>query len=207
MNVNQWLRPFLQCVLGFLFRLRYKIIVHNQAAIPQDGSLLLLGNHISWIDWALIQLAVIRPIRFVIDRRFYDMKLLHGFLKRFGTVPISPSKSKQSIKDIHHALLGQNVICLFPEGEISQDGEICKIKRGFEFSLKNSHAPVVPFYIFGMAGSLFARAKADERHRWLKRRRVHIWLHEPLDDSVTAIELATILKALESEAKSSSISI
>lgn len=150
MSMKQHLRPFLQIVLGFLFRLRYKVIVHNPAAVPQQGSLLLLGNHISWIDWALIQLAVQRPIRFVIDRRFFEMRLLHWVLKTIGVVPISPSKSKQAIKDIHLALTQQSVMCLFPEGEISQDGELYEIKRGFEFSLKDSGALVLPFYISGM---------------------------------------------------------
>ncbi len=190
------LRPFLQLMLTGLFKLRYNVVSVNEEAFPKNGSILLLGNHVSWIDWALVQMAVGRPITFVIDRIFYDFWLLHWILKKVGTVPISPTKNTQAIKEIHQALKQNGVICLFPEGGISPDGELQEIKRGFELILKKSGAMVSPFIIHGMSGSIFARDKP--KRNWLHRRKIRVMFHQALNDETSVVELETALRDLES---------
>jgi acyl-[acyl-carrier-protein]-phospholipid O-acyltransferase/long-chain-fatty-acid--[acyl-carrier-protein] ligase len=151
------LRDLLQFVLGGVFRMRYKVRARTMADFPADGGVLLLGNHVSWIDWALIQLVVPRPIRFVIDRNFYEHWLLNSLLSHIRTVAISPRRSKDAIKQIGNALRSKDVVCLFPEGRISDNGNLNEFKAGYALALKNTDAKIIPFYIHGMRGSRFSR--------------------------------------------------
>ncbi|MCP4008912.1 MAG: MFS transporter [Proteobacteria bacterium] len=152
------LRDLLQFIFGGIFKLRYHIGVQNLADFPENEGVLLLGNHVSWIDWALIQMVVPRPIRFVIDRSYYQHWLLNGLLKHIRTVAISPQRSKDAIKQIGDALRAGDVVCLFPEGHISHDGDLKEFKAGYVLALKDTKAKIMPFYIHGMHGSRFARA-------------------------------------------------
>lgn len=151
------LRDFLQFTLGGLFGWRYKIITHSEYKFPVKGAVLLLGNHVSWLDWAFIQLATPRPIRFVIDRSFYEHWLLHNFLKHIGTIAISPKRSKDAIKQIRAALNSGAVVCLFPEGKITHDGEFNEFRSGYELASREVKVDIVPFYIGGVIGSRFSR--------------------------------------------------
>lgn len=151
------LRDLLQFTLGGMFKFRYHIDKRALAEFPTEGGVLLLGNHVSWIDWALIQAVIPRPIRFVIDRNFYQHWLLHGLLKHIRTVPISPRRSKDAIKQISDALHAGDVVCLFPEGHISHDGTLQTFKAGYELALRNTDAKIIAFYIHGMHGSRFSR--------------------------------------------------
>jgi acyl-[acyl-carrier-protein]-phospholipid O-acyltransferase/long-chain-fatty-acid--[acyl-carrier-protein] ligase len=151
------LRDLLQFILGGLFKLRYRIEAHTLSDFPTTGGVLLLGNHISWVDWALIQAVVPRSIRFVIDRAFYQHWVLHGLLKHIRTVAISPQRSKDAINQIGDALRAGDVVCLFPEGHISHDGDLKEFKAGYALALKNTGAKIMPFYIHGMHGSRFTR--------------------------------------------------
>jgi acyl-[acyl-carrier-protein]-phospholipid O-acyltransferase/long-chain-fatty-acid--[acyl-carrier-protein] ligase len=93
----------------------------------------------------------------VIDRNFYQHWLLHGLLKHIRTVPISPRRSKEAIKQISNALHAGDVVCLFPEGHISHDGTLQTFKAGYELALRNTQAKIITFYIHGMHGSRFSR--------------------------------------------------
>lgn len=151
------LRDFLQFTLGGLFRMRYKISAQSPVDFPSTGAVLLLGNHVSWIDWALIQLTTPRTIRFVIDKAFYDHWALNWILKHIRTIPISPKRSKDAIKQINKALLAGDVVCLFPEGKISHDGNLSEFKAGYALALRNTDTVIIPFYLHGLPGSRFSR--------------------------------------------------
>ena len=167
--------------------------------MPKQGGALLLGNHISWIDWAIVELASPRPVHFVIDRAFYDNRFLSGFLKMFGAIPISPRGSKQALATIRQLLLDGEVVCLFPEGGISRDGQLSEFKAGFQRSVQDTGVPIVPFYMHGLWGSAFSRAggKASLSKVMAKlfhRRRLVVRFGEALADSAS---VATVKSAVQ----------
>ena len=67
-------------LIAFLVSRRIKIDVMGLNNIPAEGGVLLLGNHISWLDWALIQMAMPRRVRYVMDRSIYEKWFLKIFL-------------------------------------------------------------------------------------------------------------------------------
>ncbi len=143
---------------GILQR-RYRIEVVGFDNLPESGAALLLGNHISWIDWALVQIACPRPIRFVMLRSIYETWYLKPFFKVFGVVPISSGQSKDSLKTISELLLAGEMVCLFPEGAISRNGHLGKFHSGYLRAVEGlEDGVIIPFYLRGLWGSTFSRA-------------------------------------------------
>ena len=74
---------------------RYRVRVQGLRNIPERGGVLLLGNHISWIDWAMLQIACPRPVRFVMLKSIYERWYSTWFFKLFGVVPINQGAGAQ----------------------------------------------------------------------------------------------------------------
>ncbi|WP_077216740.1 MFS transporter [Piscirickettsia litoralis] len=140
-------------VLFALFSKFYRIKVQGLKNLPSSGGVLLLGNHTSYIDWAILAIASPRPIRFVMDKTVYNTWYLNWLFKAMKLIPISTSASKAAIKDIRAALENDEVIALFPEGHLSRNGQLGRFFTGFERALEGSNATIVPFYLHGLWGS------------------------------------------------------
>ncbi|SHO80959.1 Putative 2-acylglycerophosphoethanolamine acyltransferase / acyl-acyl carrier protein synthetase [hydrothermal vent metagenome] len=171
---------FTRMILFPLLRSRYKLIVDGIENIPKQGGVLLLGNHISWIDWLVVQLASPRAIKFVMIRSIYNRWYLRWFLKFFDVISISNSGSRASMRAIKERLDNGEVVAIFPEGHISYNGQLGEFKRGFEMILKGTTYPIVPFYIRGLWGSSFSRADDKFKEITKKERDIIIAFGNPL---------------------------
>ena len=140
--------------------LKYKLEVDGISNIPSSGGVLLLGNHVSWIDWAIIQMATPRSVKFVMEKDIYEKWFLNWFLRFFHVIPISSTFSKSTIKSVAQALDEGSVVVIFPEGAITHNGHMGEFKRGFEkvLELTQTDVKVVAFYIRGLWESMFSRA-------------------------------------------------
>jgi acyl-[acyl-carrier-protein]-phospholipid O-acyltransferase/long-chain-fatty-acid--[acyl-carrier-protein] ligase len=144
--------------ISIVLSVRYKLTVIGINNIPQTKGVLLLGNHISWLDWAFVQLSTPRPIKFVMERAIFENKFLKPFLKFFGVIPISSRGGRRSLQLVTNTLNKGEVVCIFPEGTISRTGQLSEFKRGFELACKEANGKIVPFYIGGMWGTKFSRS-------------------------------------------------
>lgn len=145
-------------VLGIVFASKYRINVQGFDHMPSQGGVLLLGNHISWLDWAMIQIASPRPVLFVMDKGIYQKWYLKWFLDLFGVIPISGASSKGALATINQHLKQGEVVCLFPEGSISRNGQLAEFKQGFERCVEDVDGIILPFYLRGLWGSRFSRS-------------------------------------------------
>ncbi len=191
-----------------IFRSRYRFVVEGLENLPAKGGVLLLGNHISWIDWLVLQIASPRAIKFVMERHIYEQWYLKIFLKRFGVIPISSSASKSAIKEIRDRLKAGEVVALFPEGRISYNGQLNEFKRGFETIMSECEdIPIVPFYLHGLWGSTFSRA--NPRYRLISkngsRRDIGVYFGTPLPGSANAFIVKQSVRELSFKAWSSMI--
>jgi len=157
-----WKLPqsFVRYILSLLFSGKYRINVQGFEQIPSQGAVLMLGNHISWLDWAMIQIASPRPVRFVMDKTIYQKWYLRWLLDLFGVIPISGASSKGALETINHHLKQGDVVCLFPEGHISRNGQLAEFKKGFERCVSDVDGIILPFYIRGLWGSRFSRSSS-----------------------------------------------
>ena len=176
-----------------LFGWRYRLKVSGIDNIPKEGPVMLLGNHISYIDFAFIQWSTPRKIRFVVHDDYYSKPIINWFLRGVGAVSIRPESSRNAMQNIINLLNDDCVVCLFPEGHVSTSGELSDLKRGFEKVLSQSKEGVVivPFAINNMWGSFFSKAPraVKRKMRFSLRREVRLKIGKGLSSDTTKEEV------------------
>jgi acyl-[acyl-carrier-protein]-phospholipid O-acyltransferase/long-chain-fatty-acid--[acyl-carrier-protein] ligase len=127
---------------------------------------LLLGNHISFLDWAFLQIAYPKQIRFVIDRRYYNIWYLKPIFKFFRAIPISPRGGKKALSLISKALNNGDTVAIFPEGHLSRNGHLGQFQKGFELATADVRgAIIVPFYLRGLWEGKFSHASNKMKNK------------------------------------------
>ncbi|MEA2099610.1 MAG: MFS transporter [Campylobacterota bacterium] len=189
MVLRRYLVMTFWAVIEILFKSRHKYIYEGLENIPQEGAVLLLGNHVSWIDWLVIQLPLQRRINFMMEKDIYNWKLLNPFFRKGGAIPVSARASKDAFGEVHKRLLDDKVVALYPEGSISKDGELGKFYKGYEMIPTNYDGIIIPFYIDGIFGSRFSKHKPKTKKRFYKRREIKVYFDEPLSKETKTDEL------------------
>jgi acyl-[acyl-carrier-protein]-phospholipid O-acyltransferase/long-chain-fatty-acid--[acyl-carrier-protein] ligase len=142
--------------LGMLLgRLIYRVTPHFAERLPAGG-FLLLPNHLTWVDAIVLQLACPRPIRFIVFEAIYKLPLLYPIFRCVGAIPISPKKAKDAVRLAVELIEQGEVVCLFPEGELSRSGMLLRLKRGYELIARGAKCPVVPVWTDQLWGSIFS---------------------------------------------------
>lgn len=163
-------------VCWLLANVLYRLRIKGEENIPREGPVVLASNHVTFVDWLLIAGACHRPARFVMHHSFMKIPVAKWFFKGARVIPIastkeSPAVLKQAFEDIAQALQGGEVVCIFPEGQITRDGNFNEFKAGIERIVERDPAPVVPIALHGMWGSWFSRkqgrALKGNPLRWL----------------------------------------
>lgn len=185
---------FVWTLFELVSSLRYKVIYKGLENIPDDKAVLLLGNHVSWLDWLFLQIPIRRRINFLMDREIYHWPLLHPILKAGEVIPLSPRGFKDAMKEAVKRLQKGNIVAIFPEGEITRNCEMNPFHKGFELiDSFEWEGVLVPFYIDGMQGSIFAKC-SDGRKKPFPRREVHVCFFAPQPKNITAEELEKFIK-------------
>ena len=179
-SVYQLPQSLVRFMLSYLLSARYRVRVEGMQKLPSSGGVLLLGNHISWLDWAIVQIASPRPVRFVMIRSIYERWYLNWFFKMFGCIPIEAGVgSKKSLEQVTELLNNGEVVCLFPEGMISYNGQLSEFKHGYEKAARaaNDDVVIVPFYLHGLWGSQFSRANLHFKNMRKRGQRRDLSVH------------------------------
>lgn len=162
------------------FGLFYNIDVKGLDNIDKDKGILLLGNHISFLDWAFLQIAYPQQIRFVIDREYYNLWYLKPIFKFFGAIPISSRGGKRALALVGDALNRGETVALFPEGHLTRNGHLGKFQKGFELAVTDvSNAVIIPFYLRGLWEGRFSHASDKIKDKKLKD--IGVYFGKPLD--------------------------
>jgi len=182
-------------VFGAVFSSKYKVNVQGFDNMPSQGGVLMLGNHVSWLDWAMVQIASPRPVRFVMANKYYQRWYLTWFLDLFGVIPIASGSSKDALASVNKYLKQGDVVCLFPEGAISRNGQLGEFKKGFEMCVEDVDGIILPFYLRGLWGSRFSRSSDNLqslRQSNSLRRDVIVAFGQPLaiDSQTSAVKSA-----------------
>nr|WP_192867637.1 MFS transporter [Thaumasiovibrio occultus] len=151
---------FLRLVVWMISHTMYRVTHRDLDKIPEKGGVLLVCNHVTYMDALLLAGACKRPIRFVMDKTLSNLPLLKYFFRRSKVIPICP-RDRLSVatafETVDAALAAGEVVCIFPEGRLTSNGEIGVFKRGVETILERSPVPVIPLALQGLWGSWFSR--------------------------------------------------
>ena len=139
----------------------YRVTHTDLNKIPDEGPSVLVCNHVSYMDALIIAGACRRPVRFVMFKPIYDLPVLNFIFRTGKTIPIhsksaDPETYETAFKRISEELQDGEVVCIFPEGKLTQDGEIDVFKNGIEKILQKDPVPVVPIALKGLWGSFFS---------------------------------------------------
>ncbi len=156
---------FLGLAIG---RLIYRVRALGIENLP-PGGFLLLPNHISFVDAIVLQLACPRRIRFIVDQEYYRNRLLHPILRIAGCIPITPRRAKDAMRAAADQIRAGEVVCLFPEGQLSRSGTLLRLRRGYELIAREANAPVVPVWLDRMWGSIFSFQGGRYFSKWPKQ--------------------------------------
>ena len=171
----------------------YRVEHKGLDAIPDEGAAVLVCNHVSFVDALLIGGAVRRPVRFVMYYKIYNLPVLNFIFRTAGTVPIAGRSEDLLIYDaafkkIAEYLRNGEVVCIFPEGKLTSDGELNEFKNGIERIVAENPVPVIPMALQGLWGSFFSR---DPHKGFFKRlwSRITLVAGEPVAAEVVKCEL------------------
>ncbi len=143
-------------------RCLYRLKIRGDENIPVAGAAILVCNHVSFIDAVLLMAASPRPIVFIIDHRIFRIPVLGGLFRLAKAIPIAskredPVAYEQAFARASQVLVAGDLLCIFPEGALTPDGQLGEFKGGVMKLLETNPVPVVPLALQNLWGSFFSR--------------------------------------------------
>jgi len=145
-------------------RLLYRVRTSGREHFPAQGGVVLVANHLSYVDVVALQLACPRPLRYLAYRGPTTPTWFDWVFRQAGVITVSDQNPYEGVRRAIQAVSAGEVVCLFPEGRISRTGQLMEIKRGFELIARRAQVPVVPAAVDGLWGSIFSFA--GNRYVW-----------------------------------------
>jgi 1-acyl-sn-glycerol-3-phosphate acyltransferase len=151
----------MRCLIWVLTHIFYRIKHENLDLIPTEGPAVIVCNHVSYMDALIIASLCRRPARFVMDKGIFHIPVLNFIFRTGKAIPITSAKKDpetyaKAFESISRELEDDQIVCIFPEGRLSLDGEIGEFKTGIEKIIERNPVPVVPAALKGLWGSFFS---------------------------------------------------
>ena len=165
--------------------------------IPKEAAVLLLSNHVSWLDWIILQLPISRHLNYMMDKDIYNWRVLHALFIKGEAIPLSPKAFKDAFKEASKRLQEKKIVAIFPEGAISQDGSLGKFHKGYELIDKEYDGVIIPVFIDGTFGSIFSKYKPKNAQNRMKRRVINVYYGEALSKDTSAEKLKEVISKMK----------
>ena len=153
---------FMRFLIWLLIHSLYRVNKSGLEHIPEQGAAIITPNHVSFVDALILGGCIKRPVRFVMYYKIYRLPILNFVFRTAGAIAIAGQKEDRAMYDsafiqMHKALQAGELLCLFPEGQITHDGQLNSFRPGLLRVLETSPVPVIPVALQGLWGSLFSR--------------------------------------------------
>ena len=186
----------LRFLVWLLVHAVYRLKVEGDEHIPDEGPVLIVANHVSFVDALVIMAACRRPIRFVMDHHIFRWPVLSFAFRTGRAIPIAsakedPAMMERAFEQVAEALDAGEVVGLFPEGGISPDGELAAFRPGVSRILLRNPVPVVPMALRGLWGSFFSRKGGPAMSKPFRRglfNRIALVVGAPIDPAAASPE-------------------
>ncbi len=179
----------------------YRIRVIGDENIPLRGPALLTPNHVTFIDAFILGSTMQRFIRFIMAAEFFRIPVAKWLFRLMDVIPIDPEKGRESVarslQEARKRLQEGHVVCIFPEGKLTHDGEMNEFRPGFETIMEGMDCPIIPVYLHNLWGSMYSRADTQKiKHPHSLFRRVTVVFGKPLPPHSKAAEVENAVRAL-----------
>ncbi len=200
-----WLLPqaSIRMVIWLLSRVVYRVRVFGRDNIPRQGGALLVANHVSYMDGFLLLTSSSRPIRFVAHADHINRFGIAKLTRVMGVIPIrstdGPKAIVQSLRQARAAVEAGELVCIFPEGQLTHSGHVEQFHRGMMKIVDGLDAPIVPIYLDELWGSIFSheggRSLWKMPKRWPYPVSIHIGQPCNCPESVEDVRAAVLALA------------
>ena len=152
-----------------LINVLYRIRPSGLENVPDQGPAIVVCNHVSYMDPILLAGSIRRPMRFVMYYRIFQIPLLRFFFEHMKAIPIAGAMEDEQLMNeafdrVDEELVAGNIVCIFPEGGITRDGEVQRFRPGIEKIIARRPVPVIPVSLGRLWGSWFSRRKGGGLH-------------------------------------------
>ncbi|MFA7605648.1 MAG: MFS transporter [Rhodocyclaceae bacterium] len=164
----------LRFIVWLLVHTVYRLRLRGVEQVPEQGPAVIVANHVSFVDALIIMAACRRPIRFVMDHRIFRKPILSFVFRTSRAIPIAsatddPAMTEAAFDEIARALEAGELVGLFPEGRITDNGELYPFRSGIARIVARTPVPVVPMALSGLWGSFFSRKDGPAMRRPFRR--------------------------------------
>jgi acyl-[acyl-carrier-protein]-phospholipid O-acyltransferase/long-chain-fatty-acid--[acyl-carrier-protein] ligase len=191
-------------VVTRLIRLIYRIKVYGLENLPHEGGALLVSNHVSYSDGVIIQSMSHRMIRPIVLRDIFEAwRWCQPAFHLCEAILIHPKDGPRALvrtlNTAREALLKGDLVVIFPEGQLTRNGELQPFKKGFAHIVKNTDIPIIPLHLGNLWGSVFSFYYGEPGIRFPRClfRRVTVRIGKPLPPTATAEEVQSAVTKLE----------
>jgi acyl-[acyl-carrier-protein]-phospholipid O-acyltransferase/long-chain-fatty-acid--[acyl-carrier-protein] ligase len=197
---------FGRLILFFVTHTIYRVRVLGRENFPERTGALLVCNHMSFVDVALLIASTDRPIRFLMYKGIYDNRIIKPFASMMKAIPISseqrPREMIRSLRTASDALRQNEIVCIFAEGQITRTGQMLPFRRGLERIMKGVEVPIIPVNLDGVWGSIFSFERG--RFLWKIPHRipypVTVSFGTPMPPTTSALSVRAAVQELQAEA-------
>lgn len=204
--IFQLVPEFLVRFVGWLLiSALYRVRTQGLDRVPEEGPAVLVCNHVSFVDALILMGSVRRPLRFVMYYKIFRTPALGVVFRAAKAIPIAGAREDRALMErafdaIDAALAEGELVCIFPEGGLTLDGEIAKFHSGVEKILERRPVPVIPMALRGLWHSMWSRRDSRLRRARLPRRfraRIELVVGDALDGAaVDAPQLEAAVREL-----------
>jgi len=172
-------------VIGPLLTTVFRPWVKGLENVPRTGPLIVVCNHLSFVDSVFLPLMIDRQMAFLAKSDYFTGKGIKGWFIRFfmtsaGQLPIDRSGGKASEASLNaglQVLADGGVLAIYPEGTRSPDGRMYRGRTGVARMILEAHVPVIPAAVIGTEKVMPLGSNVPKVHR------VGVVIGEPLDFS------------------------
>ena len=137
------------------FAIGFSLRIEGGRNIPRGGPALLVANHQSFFDPALVGVASPRHLRYLARKTLFRHWAFAWLIRSLHAVPVDQEGvAKEGLKAILAQLKAGQAVLVFPEGERAPDGSMVPFKPGVQLLIKRARAPIIPIGIAGAFDAL-----------------------------------------------------
>ncbi len=161
----------MKTILHLIAKLFFRFRAFNTGVLTTPGPVLLIPNHVSWLDWMFLGVLLDDDWKFVVSRAVGESSWVHRkMMINKRTYPIDTA-SPYAVKHMAEHLRNNGRLVLFAEGRITDTGSLMKVFDGTGFLLFKTHAKVITCYLRGANRLKWSRQPG--RRQWFPEVTAH----------------------------------
>ncbi len=193
---------FMRFLIWVATHTAYRVRETGMENIPKEGAAIVVANHVSFVDALILGGSIKRPVRFVMYHKIYKLPVLNFIFRTARAIPIAGQREDKNLyekafKQMDEALEAGDLLCIFPEGEITRDGEMNLFKPGILRVLEGRPVPVIPIALQGLWGSLYSKKGGAAFFKLPRRLFARIGVNVGVPIQAEAIELDALHGAVQ----------